>query len=98
MVLIGMLNFMIAAGITSSIILLASRDTKTLLILTLKLASGGSARLEAAGIISLIIMAIMLPLRTLALRMGIRHDLRTLDTQPADRAAQPAVDPQRAGS
>ena len=98
MVLIGLLNFVSAAGVTSSIILLASRDTKTLSILTLELASGGSARLEAAGIISLIIMmismGIALPLRAWALRMGIRHDLRAQDT----RAPAPAADPKPAGS
>lgn len=80
MVLIGTLSFVSAAGVTSSIVLLASRETTTLSLLALQDGSGSSARLEEAGIITLIIMAltfcIALPVRLLALRMGVRHDLR----------------------
>ena len=80
MVLIGTLSFVAAAGVTSSIILLASRDTRTLSVLALQYGSGTSARLEEAGIISLIIMALTLslalPIRLLAGRMGVRHDVR----------------------
>ena len=78
MVLIGMLNFISAAGTTSSIILLASRDTITLSILGLEWASADLGRTENAGIISLVIMAYTLLLalvgRYYALKMGIRHD------------------------
>jgi len=96
MVLIGMLNFVSAAGVTSSIILLASRDTKTLSILTLELAYGMAGRLEAAGIISLVIMVLTLglalPMRALALRMGVRHDLRADETRLPTRAGRVLVE------
>jgi iron(III) transport system permease protein len=79
MVLIGTLSFVSAAGATSSLILLASRDTKTLSIVALEYGSAGGGRLEAAGIISLIITAltlcIALPVRHVALRLGVRHDV-----------------------
>jgi iron(III) transport system permease protein len=78
MVLIGTLSFVSAAGATSSLILLASRETKTLSILALEYGSAGGGRLEAAGIISLIITAmtlcIALPVRAVALRLGVRHE------------------------
>ena len=78
MVLIGMLNFISAAGTTSSIILLASRDTITLSILGLEWASADLGRTENAGIISLVIMVYTLLLaligRYYALKMGISHD------------------------
>jgi iron(III) transport system permease protein len=77
MVLIGMLNFVSAAGTTASIILLASRDTVTLSILALQFGAG--AKIEEAGIISLVIMVltmgVALPMRTLARRLGVRHDM-----------------------
>jgi iron(III) transport system permease protein len=79
-VLVGMLNFVAAAGTTSSIVLLASRDTRTLSILGLQYGSGvaGAGGLEAAGIISLVItaatLAIALPARYLSRRMGIQSN------------------------
>ena len=80
MVLIGTLSFVSAAGMTSSIVLLASRDTTTLSLLALQYGAGTGARLEEAGIISLIITALTLslalPVRLLALRVGVRHDMR----------------------
>jgi iron(III) transport system permease protein len=84
MVLIGMLNFVNAAGMTSAIILLASRETTTLSLLTLEFASGAGARVEEAGILSLLIMAmtlvVALPLRSKALKMGVRHDIRATES------------------
>ena len=78
MVLIGMLNFIAAASTTSSIILLASRDTITLSILGLEWASPELGRTENAGIISLVVMVYTLTLaligRHYALKMGVRHD------------------------
>jgi iron(III) transport system permease protein len=77
-VLVGMLNFVAAAGTTSSVVLLASRDTRTLSILGLQYGSGvaGAGGLEAAGIISLIItvvtLAIALPARWLSRKIGIQ--------------------------
>ena len=81
MILIGTLNFVSAASTTSGIILLASRDTMTLSILGLTLATdaGGGER-EAAGVVALIIMALTLGIaliaRTLGLGLGVRHDMR----------------------
>ena len=78
MVLIGMLNFIAAASTTSSIILLASRDTITLSILGLEWASADLGRTENAGIISLVVMVYTLSLaligRYYALKMGVRHE------------------------
>jgi iron(III) transport system permease protein len=95
MVLIGTLSFISAAGVTSSIILLASRDTTTLSLLALQYGGGSAARLEEAGIVSLIIMAltlaIALPVRFIALRTGVRHDLRA-------EALPLAVEPARDGA
>ena len=86
MVLIGMLAFVSAAGTTSTIVLLASRETTTLSLLALQYGAAGS-KLEEAGIISLVIMVvtlgIALPFRMLARRLGVRHDLTT------DEAAVP---------
>jgi len=78
MVLVGMINFVAAAGATSSVVLLASRDTTTLSLLALQLGASGG-RLEEASIISVIIailtVGVALPMRALALRLGVRHDV-----------------------
>jgi iron(III) transport system permease protein len=75
MVLVGMLSFVHAANTTSSIVLLASRDTETLSVVSLRIGSGG--QVEEGGIISLIVMVLSLgaalPIRTFALRSGIHH-------------------------
>jgi iron(III) transport system permease protein len=90
MVLIGMLAFVSAANTTSTIVLLASRQTTTLSLLALQYGAAGS-RLEEAGIISLAIMvltlSIALPFRILARRLGVRHDMTT------DEATAPPVRP-----
>jgi ABC-type Fe3+ transport system permease subunit len=79
MVLVGALNFISAASTTSSIILLASRETVTLSLLGLELASPEVSRREAAGVVSLVIMALTLGLalvaRTFGLRVGVRQDM-----------------------
>ncbi len=73
-----MINFVAAAGATSSVVLLASRDTTTLSLLALQLGASGG-RLEEASIISVIIailtVGVALPMRALALRLGVRHDV-----------------------
>jgi iron(III) transport system permease protein len=83
MVLIGMMNFVSAANMVSSIVLLASRETKTLSILALEYGGGQGTRLEEAGIISLLVlvltMGVALPIRVFARRLGVRHDLPTQD-------------------
>lgn len=80
MVLIGMLNFIAAASTTSSIILLASRDTLTLSIIGLEWASPELGRVEAAGIVSLVIMLYTLVLaligRAYAMKIGLRQDMK----------------------
>ena len=80
MVLIGMLNFISAASTTSSIILLASRETLTLSIIGLEWASPELGRVEAAGIVSLVIMVYTLVLaligRWYALKIGLRQDMK----------------------
>lgn len=79
MVLIGMMNFVAAANMVSSIVLLASRQTKTLSILALEYGGGQGLRPEEAGIISLIVLVltlvVALPIRSVARRMGVKHDL-----------------------
>jgi iron(III) transport system permease protein len=73
MVLVGMLSFVHAANTTASIVLLASRDTTTLSIMSLQM--GASGRVEEGGIISLLIMllslGLALPIRLLAIRLGL---------------------------
>lgn len=82
LVLIGVLNFTMAAGATASIVLLASQDTMTLSLLTLEYAAPDIGRREEAGILSLIIMAMTLGVaaiaRGIARRMGIQHRVTAL--------------------
>ncbi len=73
LVLMGTLNFVLAAGATSSVVLLASRDTVTLSLLALEYmtAGVGSAR-EVAGIISLFIVAMTAGLALIARWFGFQ--------------------------
>ena len=73
LVLIGVLNFTLAAGATSSVILLASRDTITLSLLALEYmtSAAGSSR-EVAGIISLFIVAMTAGLAIVARWLGFQ--------------------------
>jgi iron(III) transport system permease protein len=75
LILLGTLNFVIAANSTSSIILLAARDTVTLSILALEYTALGFW--ESASVISLLIMAltvgVALAARAFGLRLGVRH-------------------------
>ena len=77
LVLMGILNFVIAAGSTGSVILLASRETVTLSLLALKYmtTSTGSAR-EVAGIISLFIVAMTAGLALIARWLGFQVGLK----------------------
>ena len=76
LVLLAVFNFTGAAGATSSIILLASRDTMTLSILALEYRLS-SANQEAASIVAIILMLITVglgwALRAYGLRQGVRH-------------------------
>jgi iron(III) transport system permease protein len=91
MVMVGMMNFVHAATVTSVIILLASQDTQTLSILALHYGSSEGGQLEEAGIISLVItfltIGVALPFRALALRLGVRHDMK------AGKLTQPVASP-----
>ena len=75
LILLGTLNFVIAANTTSSIILLAARDTVTLSILALEYTALGFR--ESASVISLLIMTLTLGValvaRAFGLRLGVRH-------------------------
>ena len=85
--LLAVLNFVSAAGVTSSIILLASRDTITLSLLALRLTTELADQREAASIISIFIVlltvGIAIPLRSLSLRLGVRHDVEGSDVPQA---------------
>ena len=78
LILLATLNFVIAAGTTSSIVLLASRDTITLSLLALEFASPGIAQREEASIVGLFIILLTVGLATVArafgLRLGVRHE------------------------
>ena len=72
MILIGTINFVIAAQTTSSIILLASRDTITLSILALELMSSSGADYERAGIVSIFLIAMTVGVAVVARRFGLK--------------------------
>ena len=69
LVMLAVMNFVMAAGTTSSIILIASRETVTLSILALEL--GGSGAQEAASIVGLILMAMTVGMALVARRFGL---------------------------
>jgi len=73
LVLVGTFNFVLAAQATSGIILLASRGTVTLSILALELMThSDGAELEAAGIVSLVMIAMTVGVALVARRFGFR--------------------------
>ena len=84
--LLAVLSFVGAAGITSSIILLASRDSTTLSLLALQLSMDQANQREAVSVISIFIILLTvgmaLPLRVLSARLGVRHDVATAHTGP----------------
>jgi iron(III) transport system permease protein len=79
LMLLAVMNFVSAAGATSSIILLASRDTMTLSLMALELSSISVSNREAASIISIFIIGLTMTgafvVRYFALRLGVRHDM-----------------------
>jgi iron(III) transport system permease protein len=91
LVLLAAINFTIAAGTTSPIILIASRDTITLSLLALEYSVPGVNREEAAGIISLFIIAMTvggaLVVRHFGLRLAVSHNMRV-------QTAKPLLEPQ----
>lgn len=82
LVLIGILNFTLAAGATSSVILLASRDTITLSLLALEYMTSvaGSSR-EVAGIISLFVVAMTTGLALIARWAGFQIGVKSRPTE-----------------
>jgi len=77
LIVLGVFNFVTAANTTSSIVLLATRDTLTLSLLTLEMMTNEQGRqLEAAGIVSLIIIAMTVGVALLARSFGFRVGLR----------------------
>jgi iron(III) transport system permease protein len=79
LILLAILNFVSAAGATSSIILLASRDTMTLSLMALELSSVAVSNREAASIISIFIISFTvtgaLIVTYFGQRLGVRHDM-----------------------
>ncbi|MGH7845121.1 MAG: ABC transporter permease, partial [Candidatus Binatia bacterium] len=78
LILLAVMNFVSAAGATSSIILLASRDTMTLSLMALELSSVAVSNREAASILSIFIIVLTvggaLIIRAYGSRLGVRHD------------------------
>jgi iron(III) transport system permease protein len=72
LVLLGTFNFVLAAGATSQIILLASRDTITLSIMALELVNPLSGEREAAGIVALFMIAMTVGVAVVARYFGNR--------------------------
>ena len=95
LILLGTLNFVVAAGTTSSIILIASRETRTLSLLALEYASPGIGLREEASIVGLFIMGLTVGLASLArafgLRLGVRHEEQRRERVKAGAAVQPAA-------
>jgi len=83
LILLAVMNFVSAAGATSSIILLASRDTMTLSLMALELSSVAVSNREAASIISIFIVAFTLTgallVRYFGRRFGVRHDIHAAE-------------------
>ena len=86
LILLAVMNFVSAAGATSSIILLASRDTMTLSLMALELSSVAVSNREAASIISIFIvlftMTGALLVRYFGRRLGVRHDMHAGEGAP----------------
>ena len=98
LVLIGTLNFVFAAQATASIILLASRGTKTLSIMALEMMTHADGQLlEEAGIVSLFIVAmtvvVALIARKLGLPLGVSPEMRASANRAAVKAPPEATDP-----
>ena len=94
LILLAVMNFVSAAGATSSIILLASRDTMTLSLMALELSTTAVSNREAASIISIFIIiftvAGALLVRSLGRRFGIQHGIQATPSGLAG-SIQPAA-------
>jgi iron(III) transport system permease protein len=77
LVVLGVFSFVTAANTTSSIVLLATRNTLTLSLMTLEMMTNEQGRqLEAAGIVSLIIIAVTVGVALLARAFGFHVGIR----------------------
>ena len=74
--LISVLNFVIAAGATGSIILLASRDTYTLAILALEIARSDAGTQEEASAVGLVLMVLTVGVASVAKVVGVKMGVR----------------------
>ena len=94
LVMLAMINFTLAVGATSSVILLASRDTQTLSIFALQLMGEGGSQWERSGIVSitLIVMTVgvSLLMRHFGLRLGVRHNVQATGARDAGSQPRPA--------
>jgi iron(III) transport system permease protein len=90
LMLLAVMNFVSAAGATSSIILLASRDTMTLSLMALELSSSAISNREGASIISIFIIAMTfagaLVVRHFGSRVGVRHEMHAPSSPSAPAA------------
>ncbi|MDE2838743.1 MAG: ABC transporter permease subunit [Chloroflexota bacterium] len=91
LVLLGTFNFVLAAGATSQIILLASRDTMTLSIMALELVNPLSGEREAAGIVAIFMIGMTVGVASVARYFGNRmsvshHRQATAQTQSIPQA------------
>ena len=86
LILLAVMNFVSAAGATSSIILLASRDTMTLSLMALELSTPAVNNREAASIVSIFIILFTvtgaLLVRYFGGRLGVRHDMQAGEGAP----------------
>ncbi len=93
LILLAVMNFVSAAGATSSIILLASRGTMTLSLMALELSSAAVSDREAASIISIFIILLTMTgallVRYFGRRFGVHHDMRAAETAPPPSAPVP---------
>jgi iron(III) transport system permease protein len=102
LMLLAVTSFVHAAGATSSIILLASRDTMTLSLMALELSSISVSNREGASIISIFIIALTVTgaiiVRYFGRRLGVRHDMRMNATALANPARPPMTAAEQADS
>jgi iron(III) transport system permease protein len=76
MIMLGVMNFVFAAGATSQIILLADRSTMTLSILALELNSSASTQREQASIVGIVMIAMTMFVAIVARWIGSRYGVK----------------------
>lgn len=78
MLLLATMNFVFAAGATSSIILLSTRGAFTLAVMALEVARAEAGNQEEASIIGIFLIVLTVGLaivaRRFGLRLGVRHE------------------------